>query len=188
MELTPSVTPDAAGLKALAHPVRLKMLGMLRIDGPATATSLAARLGLNSGATSYHLRQLADHGFIVDDQERGNGRERWWKAAHASTRTSSDSLVVPADEDHEAQEGYLRAVATFYTEQLQDAVAERAFLPDAWRSATTFSDWAIRLTPARARALLEAVEAVIEDVPEDDDAEVPFVIQVQAFPQPGAVS
>ena len=111
MELTPSVTPDAAGLKALAHPVRLKMLGMLRIDGPATATSLAARLGLNSGATSYHLRQLADHGFIVDDQERGNGRERWWKAAHQSTRTSSDSLVVPADEDHEAQEGYLRAVA-----------------------------------------------------------------------------
>ena len=29
---------------------------------------------------------------------------------------------------------------------------------------------------------------MIEDVPEDDDAEVPFVIQVQAFPQPGAVS
>ena len=99
MELTPSVTPDAAGLKALAHPVRLRMLGMLRIDGPATATSLAARLGLNSGATSYHLRQLADHGFIVDDQERGNGRERWWRAAHASTRTSSDSLGGPDDED-----------------------------------------------------------------------------------------
>ena len=81
-----------------------------------------------------------------------------------------------------------RAVATFYTEQLQDAVAERAFLPDAWRSATTFSDWAIRLTPAKARALIEAVEAVIEEAPEDDETEVPFVIQVQAFPRPGAVS
>ena len=55
------------------------MLGMLRIDGPATATSLAARLGINTGQTSYHLRQLAQHGFVVDDDERGNGRERWWK-------------------------------------------------------------------------------------------------------------
>ena len=50
------VVPDATALKALAHPVRLRMLGMLRVDGPATATQLAARLGLNSGATSYHLR------------------------------------------------------------------------------------------------------------------------------------
>ncbi|MGO8484742.1 winged helix-turn-helix domain-containing protein, partial [Rhizobium leguminosarum] len=46
------VVPDPNALKALTHPVRLSMLGMLRIDGPATATQLAARLGLNSGATS----------------------------------------------------------------------------------------------------------------------------------------
>jgi len=39
------IVPDVTALKALAHPVRLRMLGMLRIDGPATATQLAARLG-----------------------------------------------------------------------------------------------------------------------------------------------
>ena len=60
------IVPDATALKALTHPLRLRMLGMLRIDGPATATGLAERLGLNSGATSYHLRQLAQHGFIEE--------------------------------------------------------------------------------------------------------------------------
>ena len=57
---------DAGSLRGLAHPVRLRMLGLLRTEGPATATRLAARLGLNSGATSYHLRQLATHGFVVE--------------------------------------------------------------------------------------------------------------------------
>ena len=65
MDLT-SITPDPTALKALSHPVRLRMLGLLRADGPATASSLALRLGLNSGATSYHLRQLHQHGFVVD--------------------------------------------------------------------------------------------------------------------------
>src|SRR5690606_19778936 len=53
------IKPDAMALRALAHPQRMRMLAMLRIDGPATATALAERMGLNSGATSYHLRQLA---------------------------------------------------------------------------------------------------------------------------------
>ena len=59
-----SITPTAAGLRALSHPTRLKMLMLLRLGGPATATQLAQQLKLNTGATSYHLRQLAEHGFI----------------------------------------------------------------------------------------------------------------------------
>ena len=76
MELT-RITPTPLQLRALSHPVRLRMLGLLRAEGPATATGLATRLGLNSGATSYHLRQLATHGFVEDDDSRGDGRERW---------------------------------------------------------------------------------------------------------------
>ena len=188
MELSPSVSPDTAGLKALAHPVRLRMLGMLRVDGPATATSLAARLGLNSGATSYHLRQLADHGFIVDDPERGNGRERWWAAAHRSTRTSNDFPTAPDSPDREAHEAYDQAIALLYADQLRHAAEERLSLPEEWLRATTMSDWQVRLSPARARALRDAIIAVIEDVPDDDDAETGFVVQLQTFPRPGTVS
>ncbi len=89
-DLAPTITPSAAGLRALAHPTRLKMLMRLRVEGPATATTLARELSLNTGATSYHLRQLAEHGFIVEDAERGDARDRWWKAAHQSTRANLD--------------------------------------------------------------------------------------------------
>ncbi|KAA1426850.1 helix-turn-helix domain-containing protein [Nocardioides antri] len=171
-------------LRALAHPVRLRMLGLLRADGPATATTLATRLGLNTGATSYHLRQLAQHGFVVEDSERGNGRDRWWRAAHRSTRTDE-----PGPGEAEAQENldaYLQAVATIHTEQLQRAVEERPLLPPEWREAETFSDWMVRLTPKRARALVDALAAVVEDVEEDDAEEAAdFTVQISAFPQPG---
>ena len=66
------------------------MLMLLRLEGPATATQLAQKLKLNTGATSYHLRQLAEHGFIEDDTERGDARDRWWKAAHQSTHADLD--------------------------------------------------------------------------------------------------
>lgn len=72
---------DPASLKALAHPLRLKLLRELGVSGPATSTTLAAALGENTGTLSYHLRQLEHAGFIEDDPERGRtgGRERWWR-------------------------------------------------------------------------------------------------------------
>ncbi len=60
------VVTDAAALQGLAHPLRLRLLGLLRAYGPSTATKLAARCGESSGLTSYHLRQLAEAGFVVD--------------------------------------------------------------------------------------------------------------------------
>jgi DNA-binding MarR family transcriptional regulator len=68
-------------LRGLAHTQRLRILKVLRADGPSTATKLAERLGTNSGALSYHLRQLARHGFINEEPSLGNRRERWWSAA-----------------------------------------------------------------------------------------------------------
>ena len=96
------ITPSGAGLRALSHPTRLRMLMLLRLEGPATATQLAQQLKLNTGATSYHLRQLAEHGFIEEDHERGDARDRWWKAAHQSTRMGMTSRPEEEAEDAEA--------------------------------------------------------------------------------------
>jgi DNA-binding transcriptional ArsR family regulator len=54
-----AVMLDPHNLRGLAHPLRVRLLGLLRSDGSSTATRLAERLGQSSGATSYHLRQLA---------------------------------------------------------------------------------------------------------------------------------
>ena len=178
-----SVTPDIAGLRALSHPVRLKMLGLLRTEGPATATTLAQRLDLNTGATSYHLRQLAQHGFISEDTERGNARDRWWRAAHDSTRTDFREKGE-TDEDVEA---YLGAVALLYGDRLRAAVAQMRFLPDEWRSVGTLSDWEISLTPARADALVKTLSTMIDEEPDsDEEGASPFVVNLNAFPRPGA--
>jgi DNA-binding transcriptional ArsR family regulator len=65
----------------LAHPTRQRILRHLRETGPATSTTLAQDLGGNSGIMSYHLRLLAEHGFVEEVAERAHGRERWWRAS-----------------------------------------------------------------------------------------------------------
>jgi predicted ArsR family transcriptional regulator len=182
-----SITPSPQQLKALTHPTRLRMLGMLRIDGPATATTLATRLGLNTGATSYHLRQLAQHGFVVDDESQGNGRDRWWKAAHRSTTT--DTVGAEDPDARETTEAYLQSVAVVMTELLQRAIEELPLVPAEWGEASTFSDFVVKLTPGRAKALVEAVFEVLsaEKPEEDEETAEDFVIQMSAFPYPGRV-
>ncbi|GAA1159017.1 helix-turn-helix domain-containing protein [Nocardioides aquiterrae] len=186
MDVT-SITPSPDALKALTHPLRLRMLGLLRIEGPATATTLATRLGLNTGATSYHLRQLERHGFVVEDTERGNARDRWWKAAHQATMTDTAPPADPAEK--ETLEAYLQSVAVVMTQTLQRSVEELGLLPPEWADATSYSDWVIRLTPARAKALLETLHEVLHAEPEEEDAEdaVQYVVQLNGFPYPGRV-
>jgi DNA-binding transcriptional ArsR family regulator len=183
-----TVTPSSAGLRALSHPTRLKMLMLLRLEGPATATQLAQLLRLNTGATSYHLRQLAEHGFIVEDAGRGDRRDRWWRAAHMNTRADLDSRTT--EEEAESTEAYLHSVALLYTETLMQFAAEHRHLPAPWRSASTTSDWHLRLTAERAEELVLALVDVIEGWTEADE-ETPgaaaFVVNLNAFPRPGTV-
>lgn len=72
-------TIDLESLKALAHPLRVKIFDVLSTYGSFTASGLAERLGESSGATSYHLRQLEKHGFVREVEGKGVGRERWWE-------------------------------------------------------------------------------------------------------------
>ena len=186
MDLT-SITPSPQQMKALTHPVRVRMLGMLRIDGPATATSLAARLRINTGATSYHLRQLAQAGFVVEATELGNARDRWWRAAHQTTTTDTAGPTDP--EARDTLDAYLQSVVVVMTEALQRSIEELPLLPEEWRDATTYSDWVVKLTPRKAKAVIEMLMATMQEIEEeeDDDEAAPFLLQLHAFPYPGKV-
>ncbi|MFJ4929990.1 ArsR/SmtB family transcription factor [Streptomyces sp. NPDC088736] len=162
-----SVVLDAKGLRALAHPVRVQLVGLLRKYGPSTATRLAERLGVNSGTASYHLRQLGAAGFVEEDTERGNARERWWRSVHQRTELNDPEL---AEREPEAALAYLQSVAAAYTLRTQRAVNELQTMPRTWRDTFDMSDWALRLTPEEAASLREELQAVIaryrEDTPE----------------------
>jgi DNA-binding transcriptional ArsR family regulator len=193
--MTPQNRPDevrldARTLRGLAHPLRVRLLGMLRTDGPATATQLAERLGLSSAATSYHLRQLAQHGFIAEDEGRGQPRERWWKAAHRSTSWDFDELNDPNTQ--EAGEIYLRSVAQSYAARVMDHLDEVSSLPPAWRTAGTLSDVLLRLTPEETDEVAERMWSLVDEYRRADDetARVPagarrVHVQLQVFPHPG---
>jgi len=68
---------DAGALRALAHPLRVRIYDILGQYGAQTASSLAEQLGESTGSTSYHLRALAKHDLIREAPDRGTARERW---------------------------------------------------------------------------------------------------------------
>ncbi|MFI0982571.1 ArsR/SmtB family transcription factor [Streptomyces sp. NPDC021093] len=154
-----SVVLDAKGLRALAHPVRVQVVGLLRKHGPSTATRLAERLGVNSGTASYHLRQLAAAGFVAEDTERGNARERWWRSVHQVTRFDHEDL---AEREPEAALAYLQSVHSTYTMRTQQGLHGLQALPRAWREVFDMSDAALQLTPAQAREMRDEIWSVID--------------------------
>jgi DNA-binding transcriptional ArsR family regulator len=180
------VIPDLAGLRALTHPLRLKLLGELRRHGPATASGLGARLGESSGATSYHLRELAKAGFVVDEPGRGTTRERWWKSAHRSTHMElpaggGDALPVGAE--------YMRLIARTYAESTLHFTDSIETIADdyceEWNDGFTLSDYQVELTPAEASELIAKLNETI--LPYRRDAGIPegarkATVQFQVFP------
>jgi DNA-binding transcriptional ArsR family regulator len=176
------LTPQS--IKALAHPLRVRLLWLLRERGPSTATRLAEIIGQSSGVTSYHLRQLAQHGFVIEDTERGNARDRWWKAAHRGS-----SVEAPAAREVPAEtEVYMRAIAALYAERVDRWLYELPSLPQEWDDAADMSDYALRLTAEEAGNLLREMQRIIRsyrrDVPENpapEGAEA-VVLQMQLMP------
>ncbi|WP_406728997.1 helix-turn-helix domain-containing protein [Streptomyces sp. GD-15H] len=153
-----AVVLDAKGLRALAHPVRVQVVGLLRKYGPSTATRLAERLGVNSGTASYHLRRLDAAGFVEEDTERGNARERWWRSVHRTTWFNTTDL---AEREPEATLAYLQSVAALYSLRAQQTLNGLQTMPRAWRDTLDMSDWALRLTPEETGALHQELKAVI---------------------------
>jgi DNA-binding transcriptional ArsR family regulator len=87
---------DVEELRALAHPMRQRILRRLAQAGPATSTTLARDLGENSGIMSYHLRLLAEHDFVREISGRGQGRERWWQVTPEPFWIPREGLSVEA--------------------------------------------------------------------------------------------
>lgn len=148
-------------LRGLAHPLRMRLLSSLRIDGPATASQLAQRLSESSGATSYHLRQLAEYGFVEDAPDRGKGRERWWRSTHDSTMFD-DSLTRDGNpEVRAAANWYQHQVATHYAESLSTWIGTRDEWSQEWVDSSDMSDSLLRLTPELTAALRDEFRELV---------------------------
>lgn len=178
---------DARSLRGLAHPLRMRLLAALRRGGPATASRLAQKLGESSGATSYHLRQLAAYGFVEDAPEHGKGRERWWRAVHQAVRFDEALFQDPDPTVRGAAALFLHEIATLHAQELSTFIGTAHDWPEAWHNASDVSDWTLRLTPELARELSTKMHELIESyrarAPEEDTAETEQVrVHTHLFP------
>ncbi|MFJ2567335.1 MULTISPECIES: ArsR/SmtB family transcription factor [unclassified Streptomyces] len=184
----PQVHPlDARSLRGLAHPLRMRLLTTLRHGGPATASQLAAKLGESSGATSYHLRQLAAHGFVEDAPEHGKGRERWWRAAHGGVSFDETLLKDPDPQVRGAADLFLHELANQRTQELSTWLGTRHDWSEAWTRASDMSDWTLRLTPELALGLIGKMHELLESyralAPEDGTPDTEMVrVHTHVFP------
>ena len=174
---------DVRALRALSHPLRGRLLGHLRTYGPSTASRLAGELGESSGATSYHLRQLATYGFVEELPDEGNARDRWWRARHRSTHFDTAAFL----DDPAGREAVDELVFRQLGQQqrlLANYLAEQPGLDAEWRAAASMNDWGLRLSPAAVRELAEELNAVVaryRDTREEPDQ--PFVsVLLDVFP------
>jgi DNA-binding transcriptional ArsR family regulator len=184
---TPNVT-DVASLRAIAHPIRSKMLALLRYEGPATASELGRRLGESSGSASYHLRQLARYGFIEEDPEQPNRRDKRWRAASRVTHWSRAEMATDP-EGRQISDALERRQLLGAVEMFQRWFAERDNLDPRWADVGGLFDDLLRLTPSQAVRLDNELMAVFAryrtDPPPPDDPDEPVGhvrIYLQALP------
>ncbi|MEV1043829.1 metalloregulator ArsR/SmtB family transcription factor [Streptomyces sp. NPDC049916] len=180
---------DARTLRAIAHPLRLHLLNALREFGPATASGLGERLGESSGATSYHLRQLAESGLVEDAPELGKGRERWWRAVHDGSMFESADFRSHADPQvRGAIDFVLYETATTHAQELNTWLGTISDWSEEWQRSWDLSDFKIRLTPELAlemtRKMHELVESYRDRVPEDTEGSAVVRTHLHAFPRP----
>ncbi|MER7888668.1 helix-turn-helix domain-containing protein [Micromonospora sp. NPDC094482] len=148
---------DPKALRGYAHPLRMTLIGLLRQQGPMTATRAAEQLGESVASCSFHLRQLAKYG-LAERAPGADARERPWRATARSTSWDDDSddprMRAATDELNAAQ-------LALYTRQAEEFLARRADEPTSWRAVTGFSDQSLYLTADELAELKERVDALL---------------------------
>lgn len=149
---------DPRALRALAHPIRISLVGLLRVQGPLTATRAAELLGESSASMSFHLRQLAKYG-LVEEAGGGKGRERPWRATAMFT-----NLPDVADDPELAVAADLLSsvIAERYFEDVMRWLETRQAEPEEWQRGAQFGDTYLYVTPEELAALGEQSQQMVD--------------------------
>ncbi|MDY7528179.1 MULTISPECIES: helix-turn-helix domain-containing protein [unclassified Cryobacterium] len=153
---------SAASMRVLAHPTRLRLLGLLRELGPQTAALLGDIVDEAPGTVSYHLAKLASIGLIQEAADVGTDRrERWWRSSHALTSWEpADLLGDPAA--LAASTALQRAIVQIYAANFTHYLDNVPALPVDWVRAAPSSDRGLRLTVAELAELRKDLEVITE--------------------------
>ena len=180
MESSISLT-SAKQMRALAHPLRMRVLGELRINGPRTVGGLCDTFDEAPGNLSYHLGKLAEFGFVEEAPELSTDRrERWWRAAHEFTNIAVDPDA--AAEERLAITVVRHQIIDTYAATLHRSVDAEAQLPQEWAKPSGSSDIAAYLTAEEFAEASDELQAVLRKwhLRSDRDREGAEVVQLMA--------
>ncbi len=162
-------------ITAIHHPLRRRLIDLLHLDGPATASRLAGATGELVGNVSHHLKVLAAAGVIEEAPELAkNRRERWWKVAEASSYSWS---IADAEGDPAAE--LVAATAedanlAHHAGKVRQWFDMRYQFEEPWVRAAYATERWLTLTPSQLDELSERLEGLLgeyDDNPgEGDDA------------------
>src|SRR5579871_600836 len=187
------VIDDPAAATVALEPVRSRLLSELA--APASATTLARRVGLARQKVNYHLHALEGHGLVRLAEERkwGGLTERLLVATAASYVVSQSALgpvaVDPKRQVDRLSASYLIALGARVVHEVGDLV--RRAKESGKRLATLAVDTEIRFRSATDRAAFssELTEAITRLVSKYHDASAPggrahrLVIVAHPLPQ-----
>ena len=148
---------DARELRALAHPLRMALLELLYVEGPLTATECGERLDQTPANCSFHLRQLAKHGFI-DEAAGGVGRQRPWRFTSLGLEWA-DTPERSAPE-RAAARSVVALLRQRHAQYVADWQARRDSEPAEWQSAAMIAQNAGWLTAAELTEINDATQAL----------------------------
>ncbi len=150
---------DPRVLRAIAHPVRNRILSELSATGVMRAADVARELGIPANQASFHLRQLAKYGLVEEapDQARDK-RDRVWRVADERGVRLNLSSLAESPGGRAAVSVFLRtAIAQGYR------VIDRAYATggpeDTLRSVT---DESLRLTKDEAAELADDLDQLLQ--------------------------
>lgn len=154
MPENPPVRPtrDIEAIKVFTHPLRLRLLRLLRSEGPATASGLGRILGATPSLISYHLREMAKYGFIGEDPEgSADGRERRWRAENDLRFSTAD---FAGDEvGLEVADSVIRVMQADVSELFDKSLRHVRSLGPDWQDASFSATPAMRLSASELKAL-----------------------------------
>lgn len=176
---------DPRALRAMAHPTRIELIGLLRHGGPLTATQAGEKIGESPASCSFHLRQLAKYG-LVEEAGGGRGRERPWQATAISTEWP---VLGESEEVTEAGAMLSRVVVERYLESAIEWLERQPAEPPKWAEAAFFGDALVHMTAdelreveARVRELIEPYLERLEDPAPPPPGTRPVTLIAVAFP------
>jgi DNA-binding transcriptional ArsR family regulator len=145
-------------LRALAHPIRLELISLLRRGGPLTATQAGEQIGESASSCSFHLRQLAKYG-LVEEAGGGHGRERPWRATAISTEWAARG----SDDEADAATAMLsRVVIERYFESALEWLDRRDAEDPEWVDAAAMSDALVYMTSEELHEVDQGIRALLE--------------------------